>query len=94
MNRLELNYRRINSLFRREDTQFPTREPLRGNGKSGILTEAADCCDVVRGKCNEGGVEWLVLLLVVQDFGFTATKTNTYLVLTTGQILYPSTGIT
>lgn len=56
--------------------------------------EAANCCDVVRGKCNKGGVEWLVLLLVVQDFGFTATKTNIYLLLTTGQILYPSTGIT
>ena len=41
----------------------------------GTLTEAADRGDVVRGKCNEGWVERLVLLLMVQDFRFAAKKT-------------------
>ena len=64
-------------MFRQKETQLPTHEPLEGNDKRGILTEATNCCDIVCGKCNKRGVEWLILLLVVQDFGFTAKKTFT-----------------
>ena len=56
------------------DTVPRGHEPLKGNGKSAILTEATNCCDIVCGKRNKGGVEGLVLLLVLQDFGFAATK--------------------
>lgn len=57
--------------LQRGDTATPIPKPAEG---SEILTEAANCCNVMCGKCNERGVEGLVLLLVVQDFGFTAKK--------------------
>ena len=49
-------------------------KPSPGN-RAGILTEATDRGDVVCGQCNKGWVEWLILLLVVQDFWLTARKT-------------------
>lgn len=42
--------------------------------KQRTLTEATHSSDVVCGKCNEGGVERLVLLVVVQDLRLTARE--------------------
>ena len=72
-----LKYNFINNLFRHPTKRrhnSPIPKPSARSNKSRILTEAADCCNIVCGKCNKRGVEGLVLLLMVQDFGFTAKK--------------------
>lgn len=49
----------------------------RSKRSKGTLTETTHSSDVVCGKCNEGGVKRLVLLVMVQDLRFTAKEKGT-----------------
>ena len=68
-----LNIDFIKNLFRHPTKRRHSHPPKPTKG-SEILTEAANCCNVMCGKGNKRGVEGPVLLLVVQDFRFTAKK--------------------
>lgn len=66
----------INKLLKERVTPPTHITKASAGNRAGILTEATDRGDVVCGQCDKGRVEWLILLLVVQDLWLTERKTS------------------